>query len=611
MANVLYDNDRYDDLDRPDPRARSPTSSAWSSSPRAGVPGLADGPRASTRTGSSTPTAASGLALWFREPPDGDRPRRNGSSPGGNPVIHADVRVRRPRRDTSGSSTRPRRSATGAGEPGNPELDALAARVGETGGSRIVVGDMNSTDGSAHFRDFLRVSGLRDSRLGFGRQPSWPTDRRIGSRSTTPSSPTTWPSSTAGSAPHRLGSLPVDPRPRPGRRPRTARPSGAQPSTSSPVNVEPRRPANLARSAARRRSTSRAGALGAERARPGRVGRDLLGRLRPPGRAEACDERARAAVGQRGDQPRRGGLGSSTPARVDRRPAVGRDRRRTPPRPDARSSDQARRPPTRRATEAQGGRARSRARGRGWAGAGRACGRRSGRRSRPASAARPAGEEPDQRADRVVRRVETSKPGDARRRRTSGGTPRGGPRRPGRRRRGPRREPESTTRRAPARRPPGRPGRRRAGPPRGARPAGARRPRAAARRACQADGPGSAVEEVAQDDDQGPPRRPRRSRPSPTARSVRRDAAGVATRARTSRARCRAPPPGASSASTRSLTSTRPARSPFWIAAVASSAAACTARSALDRPSGPNRRLAETSTISQSVSARSSTNRRT
>src|SRR5262249_6462450 len=54
-------------------------------------------------------------------------------------------------------------------------LAALGERARDAGGSRIIIGDLNSTDGSAHFRDLLRVSGLRDSRLGFGRQPSWPT----------------------------------------------------------------------------------------------------------------------------------------------------------------------------------------------------------------------------------------------------------------------------------------------------------------------------------------------------------------------------------------------------------------------------------------------------
>jgi endonuclease/exonuclease/phosphatase (EEP) superfamily protein YafD len=56
-----------------------------------------------------------------------------------------------------------------------PELPALAAPIGRTPGSRIVIGDMNTTDGSPLFSDFVLATGLRDSRLGFGRQPSWPT----------------------------------------------------------------------------------------------------------------------------------------------------------------------------------------------------------------------------------------------------------------------------------------------------------------------------------------------------------------------------------------------------------------------------------------------------
>ena len=37
------------------------------------------------------------------------------------------------------------------------------------------MGDMNCTDHSSHFSDFLRATGLHDSRVGFGRQASWPT----------------------------------------------------------------------------------------------------------------------------------------------------------------------------------------------------------------------------------------------------------------------------------------------------------------------------------------------------------------------------------------------------------------------------------------------------
>ncbi len=55
------------------------------------------------------------------------------------------------------------------------EFDVLADRVRRESGSALVIGDFNSTDGSPHFSRFLERSGLRDSRLGFGRQGSWPT----------------------------------------------------------------------------------------------------------------------------------------------------------------------------------------------------------------------------------------------------------------------------------------------------------------------------------------------------------------------------------------------------------------------------------------------------
>ena len=58
---------------------------------------------------------------------------------------------------------------------GLPELDALSRDVAEADGSRIVIGDLNATDAAPEFRNFLHTTGLRDSRLGFGRQASWPT----------------------------------------------------------------------------------------------------------------------------------------------------------------------------------------------------------------------------------------------------------------------------------------------------------------------------------------------------------------------------------------------------------------------------------------------------
>jgi len=40
----------------------------------------------------------------------------------------------------------------------------------------ILLGDLNITSWSPHFQDLLESSGLRDSRLGWGIQPTWPAN---------------------------------------------------------------------------------------------------------------------------------------------------------------------------------------------------------------------------------------------------------------------------------------------------------------------------------------------------------------------------------------------------------------------------------------------------
>jgi endonuclease/exonuclease/phosphatase (EEP) superfamily protein YafD len=118
------------------------------------------------------PAGQSGLALWFRHPPKSiDWPEW--LVDGRNPIVHATFDFGgRERHIWVVHPTSPMFQWNH--QAGNPELAAIAKRVAATPGSRIVIGDMNSTDGSAHFRDFVRLSGLRDSRFGFGRQPTWP-----------------------------------------------------------------------------------------------------------------------------------------------------------------------------------------------------------------------------------------------------------------------------------------------------------------------------------------------------------------------------------------------------------------------------------------------------
>jgi len=61
----------------------------------------------------------------------------------------------------------------------NRQLTALAQFISQQTDSVILVGDLNTTPWSWVFQDFLRTAGLRDSRLGFGLQRSWPVGSRI------------------------------------------------------------------------------------------------------------------------------------------------------------------------------------------------------------------------------------------------------------------------------------------------------------------------------------------------------------------------------------------------------------------------------------------------
>jgi endonuclease/exonuclease/phosphatase (EEP) superfamily protein YafD len=172
MINVLFDNWMHDDVaylirtEKPDVVGLVEFTPAW----RVGLEDV----RKSYPYRMEYPAGTSGLALWFRKPPlTLDQPEW--LVEGRNPVIHATFEFAgRERQLWLVHPTSPLKLRTF--QPGNPEIDAIALRVKQTGGSKLVLGDMNSTEGSAHFQDFLSVSGLRDSRLGFGRQGSWPTD---------------------------------------------------------------------------------------------------------------------------------------------------------------------------------------------------------------------------------------------------------------------------------------------------------------------------------------------------------------------------------------------------------------------------------------------------
>jgi endonuclease/exonuclease/phosphatase (EEP) superfamily protein YafD len=168
MANVLTENTRYADLERLIQRERPDVVGLVEVTPD-WVAGLA-AVRAGYPYRLEAAGGITGLMLWFRERPERiDEPAW--PLQGGSPFIHAEFMFAGRRRHLW--LVHPTMPFT---RKDRPELAALAALVGQTPGSRIIIGDLNTTEGSPRFADFLAATGLRDSRLGFGRQASWPAD---------------------------------------------------------------------------------------------------------------------------------------------------------------------------------------------------------------------------------------------------------------------------------------------------------------------------------------------------------------------------------------------------------------------------------------------------
>jgi endonuclease/exonuclease/phosphatase (EEP) superfamily protein YafD len=172
-ANLLVDNDDRDRLialvrrERPDVLGLIEASRPW-------LDGLepikSDFPY---RYNCPSDEDGTGLALWFRSRPISVElvaPLTNCSMP----VIHSVVEFAgKPRHLWLIHLVSPfvRYDCLAPGK----EFAVLADLIRRDGGSAIVMGDFNSTDGSPYFSSFVDRSGLRDSRLGFGRQGSWPT----------------------------------------------------------------------------------------------------------------------------------------------------------------------------------------------------------------------------------------------------------------------------------------------------------------------------------------------------------------------------------------------------------------------------------------------------
>jgi len=57
----------------------------------------------------------------------------------------------------------------------NQQLDAVAAALRAVPGPKILIGDLNMSPWSPRFRHLTKTAGLRDSALGWGVRPTWPT----------------------------------------------------------------------------------------------------------------------------------------------------------------------------------------------------------------------------------------------------------------------------------------------------------------------------------------------------------------------------------------------------------------------------------------------------
>ena len=61
----------------------------------------------------------------------------------------------------------------------NNQLKELPDIVKEQNLPVLLIGDLNTSPWSPHFRDLLTESGLKNSMQGFGFQPTWPSDNRL------------------------------------------------------------------------------------------------------------------------------------------------------------------------------------------------------------------------------------------------------------------------------------------------------------------------------------------------------------------------------------------------------------------------------------------------
>ena len=120
----------------------------------------------------SKPNGTGGIALLSRIPFDDATIEIIGGV--GLPSVIARFTIDGQKLTLIGTHPRPPTSRARA-KSRNHQLAELAEFVSARQEPTILLGDLNVTPWSPFFRDFLRSTGLRDSREGFGLQPSWPT----------------------------------------------------------------------------------------------------------------------------------------------------------------------------------------------------------------------------------------------------------------------------------------------------------------------------------------------------------------------------------------------------------------------------------------------------
>ncbi len=114
---------------------------------------------------------ADGVALYSRYPIAD--PVVNRSPEIGSPTVIAGIDM--PQGRMTLVATHPASPGSAANfEARNIQLSEVAAWAAERSGPVVLVGDLNTTGWSPYFADLLEVSGLRDSRLGFGVEATWP-----------------------------------------------------------------------------------------------------------------------------------------------------------------------------------------------------------------------------------------------------------------------------------------------------------------------------------------------------------------------------------------------------------------------------------------------------